>query len=47
MTGIAHKVWTRRASLLWFVATLAALTVKPSNPFGFIWNPSSATRIPL
>ena len=47
MTDIAHKVWTRRAWLLWSVATLAALTVTPSNLLGFVWSPSSATRIPL
>jgi len=46
MTDIAHKVWTRRAWLLWSAATLAAFTVKPNNLFGFVWNPSSAIRIP-
>ena len=47
MTDMAHKVWTRRAWVLWSVATLAAVTVKPSNLFGFVWSPPSATRIPL
>jgi hypothetical protein len=46
MTDIAHKVWTRRAWLLWSAATLVAFTVKPSNLLGFVWNPYSATRIP-